>query len=604
MKQSSVIEPSGLALQRILLVEDNPADAEFVELSLEEIPGRAFAVTHVPDLRTALAEVSRTDFDALLLDIGLPDADAGEVLGSLQSAAPDLPVIVLSGMENERLALDFIEQGAQDYLVKGHVDPDRLVRVIDYSMRRKSAVHALKELAQHDPLTGLHNRRTFETQLELFKKRLILVRDQLVAADRAYRDQRAQLERALARRRRSCRRVALLYMDVDGFKPVNDTYGHAVGDELLRLIADRLRGLLREVDTLARLGGDEFAIVLEDVEPADAAAMVAEKVVDCLATPFVVGGTEVRVGVSVGVAMCPDAPAVPADLIRCADAAMYRAKRRGRNCVAFHVDDTLDEQQPAEVDRRLARALELAELDLVYQPQFDLDSGRVACMEALLRWRPEDADSVLMPDSFLAVAERSGLIEPIGAWVLHEAARQARAWVDDGASVKVSVNVSVHQLEERRFPGLVSALLKENGLPPQALELEVGEAGLLHDAERCRRVLQLLAGWGVRIVLDDFGAGYASLVTLQSMPLHVVKLHPACVHATAHEAGRATVRATIEVARSVGLLVAAVGVESAEQLETLRSLGVQRVQGRYLAPPRAATREVPACVALPPAAGG
>jgi diguanylate cyclase (GGDEF)-like protein len=416
----------------------------------------------------------------------------------------------------------------------------------------------------HDPLTGLPNRT------------LLLDR----------------LRHALGRARRSGEHVALLFLDLDDFKLVNDLHGHGVGDQLLATLTGRLQQRVRESDTLARFGGDEFVVLCEGIDDPRAATLLAERLIESAEEPFHVAGLRLSVSACVGVAVVPPGPGVGADaLIRDADTAMYEAKALGSGRVRV-----FDEQlrahvvAQAEMEADLREALAAGQLELVYQPIIELETGAAFRFEALSRWTRKDG-VVVSPSEFIAVAERTGLIAPLGEWVIGEACRQAARWHreaihPDLRRARVSVNVSARQLADPGFPVVVARALAATGVPPDSLVIELTETALVEDPEQAGRLLDELRALGVRIALDDFGTGYSSLTSLQSFPLHSIKLDRSFVEDLDRSArARGIVRGILTMARELGLSAVAEGVERPEQLQVLRELGCRSAQGFLLARP-------------------
>jgi diguanylate cyclase (GGDEF)-like protein len=410
----------------------------------------------------------------------------------------------------------------------------------------------LRHQALHDALTGLPNRA------------LIM--------DRA--------EQMLVRARREGIRPAAMFIDLDGFKGVNDTFGHPVGDELLRAVAERIAGVLRESDTIGRLGGDEFVVLVEG-QP----ELVAQRILAVLREPFDLGPAgPVAITTSIGIASGDRQAA--RDLLRDADIALYEAKGAGRNRYAeFRHEMHLAAHDRLVLQNDLRGALARDELFLVYQPVLDLQTGAVTGAEALLRWQ-HGTRGLIPPDEFIALAEESGVIVEIGAWVLERACRQAAAWRDEGHPVRVSVNVSARQFDD---PGLLDAVeraLEDAGLDPTALVLEVTETAVMREAGRTAAILQTLRDLGVTVAIDDFGTGYSSLAYLQRFPVTALKIDRTFVAASAREADAGPlVQTLVQLGRSLGLSTVAEGIEDEGQLEYLRALGCDRGQGYLFAPP-------------------
>lgn len=425
---------------------------------------------------------------------------------------------------------------------------------------RKQVEERLQHDALHDPLTGLPNRALFMDRLE------------------------QALERA---KRRPDKLFAVMFLDLDRLKVVNDTRGHAAGDELLRALARRLQGCLRGVDTVARLGGDEFAFLIEEVEgPADA-TRAASRILADVSAPFPLDGRDVPATASVGITLGPRHYEHASEMLRDADVAMYRAKAQGRG--RQQVFDRSMQERAAHLLRLegdLRHALDRGELRLHYQPVVSLSSGRIVAMEALARWvHPQRG--LLLPEDFIPLADETGLIVPLGRWAVAEACRQLRAWQDVSDTIRVSVNLSGRQFRHHGLVAEVEESLEESGAPAGALELELNEASLIDDADRAAGVVEALSGVGVRLALDHFGTGYSSLGALHRFRLHGIKIDRSFVQALGDPAVQAqVVRGAIALGRSLELDVVAQGVETAEQLERLRALDCGSVQGFYLARPQ------------------
>lgn len=397
-----------------------------------------------------------------------------------------------------------------------------------------------------------------------------------------------RLEYALARAARQQSRLAVLFVDLDRFKMVNDSLGHSAGDVLLLGVADRLRSCLRATDTAARLGGDEFAVVLPDVgDDAAVAVAVATRVIEVLQPPFAIHGKEVYVSASVGIAFNTDDNDDAEALVRNADLAMYEAKMNGRGRYEIF--------QPAmqtallrrlELEADLRRAIDRREFVLQYQPMVDLRDGRVVGVEALVRWRHPERD-VILPDKFVPLAEETGLILPIGRWVLTEACRQVGAWNAGRSSpLSVGVNLSARQIEQADLPTIVTDILAESGLEPGCLVLEITESLLLRDTQAVMSRLQDLRALGVRLAIDDFGVGYSSLAYLRRFPVDMIKVDKSFVDkiASGPEAS-ALAHAIVQLGRTLRLATLAEGIEAADQLGELRESGCELGQGYYFAKP-------------------
>ncbi|HEY8304393.1 MAG TPA: EAL domain-containing protein [Solirubrobacteraceae bacterium] len=421
----------------------------------------------------------------------------------------------------------------------------------------------LERQALHDPLTKLPNR--------------------LLLMDRA--------RQALTRLHRSHGLVAMLFVDLDRFKTVNDNLGHALGDHLLISLASRLATMMRDSDTVARLGGDEFVVLAEDLQTDAEALAVAERVLHALQEPFVVGSTEVSMLASIGVSVSHDPEADPEALLREADVAMYRAKRSG-DCRLELFDESLRREVTAHLDieRRLRDALPRQELSLAFQPMFPLCGGRAVGCEALVRWQPAEGEAV-DPALFLPRAQESDLIVHIGGWVLDKACAQAAAWRARGEDVAVSMNVSARGLTEIDLAERLESALATHDLPGEALWIEVTEQSVLGDPERARATLEAVRQVGVRVALDNFGSDESRLRLASTLPLDMLKIDRSLLDgALDQKPKRAIVEASLALARAAGLQTVAVGVESEAQLQLMRELGCTFAQGFLLGQPDAAER--------------
>jgi len=443
-----------------------------------------------------------------------------------------------------------VQEGAQDYLIKGQVDARLLGRSINYAIERKRAEVQLAHQALHDALTNLPNRALF--------------------LDR--------LGQALSRLDRHGTCLAVLFLDLDRFKVVNDSLGHGAGDCLLDAVARRLNDVLRTGDTAARFGGDEFTILCEDITGEHQAMAIADRVAEALSAPFALEGEEeVFVRTSVGIALTSDGTERPEALLRDADAAMYRAKERGGG-----VYEVFDDAMRARAVRRLEtenalhRALERGELAVRYQPQVSLVDGRVQAAEALVRWQhPEHG--LLGPVDFIPTAEETGLIHPIGEWVLEQACRQAGLW-PNGTSV--SINLSARQCAHPDLVDMVAQALQTTEVDPAKVLLEITETAVMEDLDASAAVLGRLKALGVRLAIDDFGTGYSSLRALQRFPVDELKIDGSFV-AGIEEDGetRAIVAAVVSLAHALGLRTVGEGVETGEQAKRLTDMGCDLAQG-------------------------
>jgi diguanylate cyclase (GGDEF)-like protein len=426
---------------------------------------------------------------------------------------------------------------------------------------RRLADQRVVHMAHHDALTGLPNRTLF--------------------ADR--------VGQAIARAHRRDGKIAVLFLDLDRFKNVNDSLGHAIGDLLLTAVAERLTNCLREEDTAARLGGDEFIISLPDVADAGEAAHVAARILAELAKPFTIANHQLHADGSIGIALYPADGDTAETLMRNADTAMYHAKESGRaNYQFFSAQMTERVSRRLSTETDLRRALERGEFALHYQPLIDLAAGRVSGAEALLRW-PQNEHRLMSPTEFIPIAEDTGLIIPLGEWVLLEACSQAQVWQARHPGLKISVNLSARQFRQKDLIGMIERVLGETGLAPALLELELTESMLMHHAEETIGILTRLDEMGVRLAIDDFGTGYSSLSYLKRFPIHSLKIDRSFVRDISTDPDDAAiVTAIVAMARSLNLDVTAEGVETDEQAAFLRSLACHHAQGYHFGRPMSA----------------
>jgi diguanylate cyclase (GGDEF)-like protein/PAS domain S-box-containing protein len=432
------------------------------------------------------------------------------------------------------------------------------VSIVEDISDQREAEAQIKYLATHDALTGLYNRSIFQ-QL---------------------------LGRALAQGRRYGRRFAVLFIDLDRFKVINDSFGHAAGDTVLKTTAERLQQFVRASDVLARIGGDEFVALIE-TPTREGAGVAAGKLLEALAAPMVVGGHECRMTASLGIATFPEDAQDGDGLVESADMAMYVAKDAGKNAYRFYSADvgTMAVER-RELERHLRHALENDEFSLVYQPKVDLKTNEIRGVEALLRWHSSVLGSI-SPTRFIPVAEETGLIAGLGRWVLRTACAQAAGWLKDGLPpICMAVNVSPLQFKDPEFLPTIHHVLAETGLPPALLELEITESMVMEDVDRVATTLAAIQDLGVRLAIDDFGTGYSSLAQLKRFPISTLKIDRSFIRdVLSSEQDRAITEAIIAVGRSLGVTIVAEGVETESQREYLRSHACDEMQGFYFSEP-------------------
>lgn len=478
------------------------------------------------------------------------------LLTSRSSFNRDIRMVTVTGESiyvNAQGDVEFSDDGA----------PIRITGTMMDISERKRAEHKIEQLAYFDPLTNLPNRS--------------LLTDRLT--------------QAISQATRERRRLAILFIDLDRFKTINDTLGHAAGDELLTVVARILQGCVRESDTVARLGGDEFVILLNSISSSDDASVVAEKVNTALSSPIQLGETEIYTSASIGIAIYPDDGKDVATILKHSDSAMYQAKEQGRNTYQFFSTElNLRVHESLLLETSLRRAIEQDQLFLVYQPQLDIRGGGLAGVEALVRWHHPDM-GVLLPDRFIPIAEETGLIVPLGTWVLESACRQGMAWRAEGLPpLRIAVNVSARQFRDPDLVDTFVSILQRTGFPPSSLEIELTESTIMAFPEKSRDTLLDLKRIGISIAIDDFGTGYSSLACLRQFPIDRLKIDRTFVcDITNDPDGAVIVDAIIAMAHSLRMKVTAEGVEHPEHLEYLSSRNCDELQGFYLGRPLSPT---------------
>jgi diguanylate cyclase (GGDEF)-like protein/PAS domain S-box-containing protein len=674
----------------LLLVEDNPGDARLLREMFNEQGFHKTELTHADCMSQAEKHLAERDVDIVLLDLGLPDAQGMGAVRRVRAVAPRIPLVVLTGMDDESLAAQALQEGAQDYLIKGQIDARGLLRALRYAIERKAMEDALfveKERAQvtlncigdavvctdisgkitflnlvAERMTGwswqeasgrpmtevfrildaasrettpnpaeravvqnrtvhlpsnciLLRRDGFEIPIEdsvapIHDKQgqatgaVIVFRD--VSAARAMALQMThsaqhdfltglpnrmlfndRVNQAIVLAPRHSKKVAVLFLDLDGFKHINDSLGHPTGDKLLQSIAKRLVDCVRGSDTVSRQGGDEFVVLLSEVEQAEDAAISALRMLQAVAEAHPIDQHDLHVTTSIGVSVYPDDGLDAETLIKNADTAMYQAKENGRQSYQFFkpaMNVRAVERQ--SIEENLRRALERQEFSLHYQPKINLRTGEITGAEALLRWT-HPVRGPVSPAQFIPVAEDCGLILPIGQWVLREACKQARTWLETGLSLgTMAVNISSMEFRDDNFLESVFAALKETGLDPKSLELELTESVLMKRAESAASILKSLRARGVQIAVDDFGTGYSSLSYLRKFPIDALKIDQSFIRqiSTAPD-DTSIVTAVISMGRSLKLRIVAEGVETRKELAFLQAHRCDEAQGYFFGRP-------------------
>ncbi len=677
---------TGRDLSSLLVIEDNPGDARLLEEMLNEHPSDR-TLTHVGTMVAAEAHLAAHAVDIILLDLGLPDAQGLDAVRRARSAAPRVPLVVLTGLDDESLAAQALKEGAQDYLIKGQIDPRSLVRALRYAIERNAMEEALfiekeraqvtlKSIGEAVVCTDIHGNITFlnlvaetmtgwplnqaagrpiqeilpildaatrqplvspfEVQddpalaplLSILVRRdgfeiaiegsaahirdrtgsptgaVVVFRDVTTARAMTQEMTHAaqhdfltglpnrgllsdRITQAIALASRHQKQVAVLFLDLDGFKHINDSLGHPIGDRVLQSIATRLAGGVRASDTVSRQGGDEFVVLLSEIDRAEEAATSATRLLASVAQAHSIDTAELHITTSIGISVYPDDGHDAETLIKNADTAMYQAKENGRQSYRFFTPAmNIRAVERQFIEEGLRRAIEQDELTLHYQPVIDVRTGVVIGAEALLRWT-HPSRGPIQPADFIAVAEDSGLIIPIGRWVMREACREARRWSDAGLEpITIAVNVSAVEFQDDGFLAEVVDILSETGLDPGRLEIELTESVLMKRVDATAEILQSLRERGVRVAVDDFGTGYSSLSYLRKFPVDALKIDQSFIRQITGDGQDTTlVTAVINMARSLQLRVVAEGVENAEELEFIRSHECHEAQGYLFSHP-------------------
>jgi len=682
---------------KILLVEDNPGDARLLREMLSRQEALDIELTHVSSMNGAENHIAKNAVDIILLDLGLPDVQGLGAVRRARAAAPRVPLVVLTGLDDEALAAQVLQEGAQEHLIKGQIETRGLVRAMRYAIERKVMEEALleeeealfvekeraqvtlnsigdavictdisgnitflnlvaermtswsREEAQGRPMAEVFriidatSRETTPNPMEkaveqdrtvhLPSNCLLIQRDgseipvedcvspihdregkatgavivfRDVSAARAMALQMAhsfqhdfltglpnrmllndRVRQAIALAPRHLKKVAVLFLDLDGFKHINDSLGHPIGDKLLQSIAKRLVTCVRGSDTVSRQGGDEFVVLLSEMQQSEDAAITARRMLEAVAKVHSIDQHDLHVTTSIGVSIYPDDGLDVETLIKNADTAMYQAKENGHQSYQFFkpaMNVRAVERQ--SIEESLRRALERQEFALHYQPIINLGTGEITGAEALIRWTHPTRGPV-SPAQFIPVAEDCGLILPIGNWVLREACKQARAWVDSGLPLgTMAVNISAIEFRDERFLEGVFGILKDTGLDPRSLELELTESVLMKRAESTESILKALRARGVQVAVDDFGTGYSSLSYLRRFPIDALKIDQSFVRQITTAPDETTiVTAVISMGRSLKLRVVAEGVETQEELAFLQAHQCDEAQGYFFSRP-------------------
>ena len=544
---------------RVLVLGGGEADLLFLRRRAEGFRELKVRFEHAADLENSRQLLLRGEYDLCLLQPWGWEKPWFDLLrGAARNASPG-PVLLLSDQQNPVLAAEARAAGAVDCLLLSELSPALLEQAMRYAVERHLLQRCLVRLATYDALSGLPNRRLFQDRLQ----------------------------QALALASRQGKMVGVLVLDLDRFKLINDTLGHGCGDRMLQEVARRLTSYVRRYDTVARMGGDEFVVIFPSLSEGENLGAAAARLLDVLTPPLELDGQEIFPSISVGIALHPFDGGDAETLLTHAHLAMEQAKVAGGNNYRFYsLEMNTQWRQRLTLESRLHRALERGEFLLHYQPQFDLESGRLIGVEALLRWQPP-GEEMVFPRHFIPLLEDTGLIAPVGEWVLRTACAQNRLWQQAGLPpVRMSVNLSRRQLQQGDLVARVVEILADTGLDPQFLELELTESTVMQNIQENVEILRRLKDMGVALAIDDFGTGYSSLSCLKHFPLDRLKIDRSFITRIRRDHGDETItRTIILMAHSLKMRVVAEGVERPEQVEFLRANGCDEVQGFLLGRP-------------------
>lgn len=544
---------------RLLHVEDNDGDAKLITLTLKKIALQTFEIQRVTTMGEALNHLDSNSVDVVLLDLSLPDSNGLDSVRRLRTFSPRQAIIVITGTNDESVALQAVQHGAQDYLVKDDLTTSIVSRAIRYSLERHKYDRKVARLANYDSLTGLPNRTRFHDHISY----------------------------ALQNSARSQNTVSLLFIDCDKFKLINDTLGHQAGDEFLKRFAKKIKETLRTSDFVARLAGDEFVIVLENQQNSLRSPLaVAEKILHDLREGLVLdSGARVQTLCSIGIAS--SSPEHPVDneeqLLKEADAAMYSAKEKGGDCACFY-DIVLERQAERRLTllRGIMNAYRNEEFSIHYQPILNSFNGKFEGLEALLRWKDKSGNNI-SPVEFIPLLEETGIIKSVGNWVLHQSCQDFMSLKDQGYlddKCWVSINVSAIQFNEKDFLKKVQSVLIDTQISPSNVHIEITESLLLDQTENAIRRLVDLRNLGLHLSIDDFGTGYSSMAYLKDLPVNSLKIDKSFIlQCLENSADSAITKAMIALAHNLNMTVIAEGVESKNIYSFLSSFQCDFMQG-------------------------
>jgi len=549
----------------ILIVDDDQVDRAHIKRIMKRSDSKS-STTETEDVDSALVLLGKQNFDIVLLDYNMPKKNGLELVKEIQAQNVQKcsAIIMMSTSENEELALACLKAGAHDFMVKSDITGFRLQRAIliaqtrfDMEKELTKSYEKVKQLAEQDNLTKLANRYFFDESLKLI----------------------------IVNNKRQKKKSALLLFDLDHFKYVNDTHGHDVGDILLQKVVHRINNCLRGNEVFSRLGGDEFAIILNQISHNNEAEKVALRILEALKTPFCIKDAHIDMAVSIGISIYPSNADNASDLFKKADIAMYKAKKSGRNQIAFF-EDEMQKQflQRYKIESNLKKALDSEQFELFYQPIFSSKDLTITGFEALLRWNSDDG--IISPDVFIPIAEKNGLIKKIGCWVIDQVCQQLSIWQVDLPALTMSINLSPIQLLDNALLPCIEKALKLYNITPSTIEFEITETALLDDTWQTTVAINSLSELGCKLALDDFGTGFSSLSHLHHFPINTVKIDKSLMPSNDERSpNKNIIDGLVIMLQYLELNIVAEGIEYQSHLSLCQALNIQRLQGYFLAKP-------------------